>query len=198
VLSFLDAWTERLHARGYVSGVYGSASSTISDLVSQYWLGFSEPDDVWIAHWDGLQTTSDAYVPASYWSNHQRLRQYRGGHNEKWGSVTINIDNNYLDGAVVGSASPPILRIKCRSIVFSRRPSSGAYKIRAFNQSRCGKARRVAEASRPSIFGARGGIRTYRKEGFRCQGRRVGPARVVYECSRGPAKIRFVRRGMVS
>lgn len=198
VLTFLDAWTERLHQRGYVSGVYGSVSSTISDLVSQYGLGYSEPDDVWIAHWDGLQTTSDAYVPASYWSNHQRLRQYRGGHNEKWGGVTINIDNNYLDGAVVGSASPPMLRIKCRSIVFRRRPSSGAYKIRAFNQSRCGKARRVAKASRRSNFGASGQARAYRKEGFTCKGRRVGPGRVIYECRLRNAKIIFVRRGFAA
>jgi len=198
VLTFLDAWTERLHARGYGSGIYGSASSTISDLVSQYGLGFSEPDDVWIAHWDGLQTTADAYVPASYWSNHQRIRQYRGGHQETYGGVSINIDNDYIDGAVVGSASPPIRRIKCRRIVFSHRPKSAAFKIRAFNLSRCGKARQVAKASRRRDFGASGQARAYRKEGFTCKGRRVGPGRVIYECRLRNAKIIFVRRGVAA
>ena len=25
------------------------------------------------------------------------MKQYRGGHNETWGGVTINIDRNFLD-----------------------------------------------------------------------------------------------------
>jgi Domain of unknown function (DUF1906) len=195
VLTFLDAWTDRLHQRGYVSGVYGSASSTITDLVSQYGLGYSEPDDVWIAHWDGLQNTSSAYVPASYWPNHQRLKQYRGGHNERWGGVTLNIDNNYLDGAVVGALTK-IKRINCPSVVFARRPASGAFKIRAFNVALCGPPRRVAGASRQSRFSAAGRSRVYRKEGFSCAGRRLGRAKVLYECRRGILKIRFVRRGL--
>ena len=196
VLTFLDAWTERLHARGYVSGVYGSASSTIADLVSQYGLGYSEPDDVWIARWDGAQTTSDASVPASYWANHQRIRQYYGGHNEKYGGVSINIDNDYLDGAVVGIATPPVLRIKCRSIVFSHRPKSGAFKVRAFNLPRCAKPRRVALATKNSRFGASGDTRAYHKAQFSCQGQEAGRARVVYECRSTDAKILFVRRGL--
>lgn len=34
IRSFLDGWTEQLHAQGYVSGVYGSRSSTMADLVT--------------------------------------------------------------------------------------------------------------------------------------------------------------------
>ncbi len=197
VLTFLDAWTERLHARGYVSGVYGSATSTISDLVGQYGLGYSEPDDVWIAHWDGAQTTSDAYVPAGYWINHQRLRQYRGGHKEAYGGVSINIDNDYIDGAVVGSASPPVRRpIKCRRVVFSHRLRSGAFRIRGFHLYRCAKARRVAKASRRSSFAASGHSRAYIKKGFTCKGRRAGARRVIYKCRLRNAKIIFVRRGL--
>ena len=52
-------------------------------------------------------TTSDPYVPASGWTQHQRIHQYRGGHDETYGGVTINIDNNYVDGATVGTAAPP-------------------------------------------------------------------------------------------
>jgi hypothetical protein len=103
-LRFEEAWTARLHKDGYVSGVYSSASSGIRDLVSRYGSSYLEPDDIWIANWDGRKTTDDPYVPASYWSNHQRIRQYRGGHNESYRGYTINVDSNYLDGAVFGAA----------------------------------------------------------------------------------------------
>jgi len=196
VLGFLDAWTEGLHARGYISGVYGSASSTIADLVSQYGLGYTEPDDIWIANWNGLQTTADPYVPASYWSNHQRLHQYQGGHKETYGGVSINIDNDYLDGATVGNASRPVIpRRRCPKIVFSRRPRSVAFKIRTFNLLHCGKARRVATGSEPIRFAAAGRSRFYLKRGFTCRGHRVGSARVVYACRGVWAQVRFVRKG---
>jgi hypothetical protein len=45
-------------------------------------------------------------VPASEWASHQRLHQYRGGHNETYGGVTINVDSNYVDAATAtGEAS---------------------------------------------------------------------------------------------
>jgi hypothetical protein len=103
-LRFEKAWTARLHKDGYVSGVYSSASSGIRDLVSRYGSSYLTPDDIWIANWDGRRTTDDPYVPDGYWSNHQRIRQYRGGHNESYRGYTINIDTDYLDGAVFGAA----------------------------------------------------------------------------------------------
>jgi hypothetical protein len=103
-LRFMEAWTARLHKDGYVSGVYSSAGAGIRDLVSRYGSSYLEPDDIWIANWDGRRTTDDPYVPDSYWSNHQRIRQYRGGHNESYRGYTINVDSNYLDGAVFGAA----------------------------------------------------------------------------------------------
>ncbi len=106
VLAFLSAWTAGLHADGYVSGVYSSASSGISDLVGAG-ATFAKPDDIWIAEWNDAQSTASAFVPASDWSNHQRLHQYSGSHNETYGGVTINIDGDYLDGATAGSGGPP-------------------------------------------------------------------------------------------
>jgi hypothetical protein len=133
-------------------------------------------------------------VPASYWSNHQRLHQYQGGHNETYGGVKINIDNDYIDGAVVGSASPPVLPPRrCPKVVFGHRPWSAAFKIRGFNLRYCGKPRRVAAASRPPRFGASGRARAFRKLGFTCRGARVGRARVIYKCPGGRAGIIFVR-----
>ena len=113
VLNFLSAWTSELHALGYASGVYSSAGAGITDLVNQYGTPYPEPDDIWIADWNGQQGTSDPDVPSSEWQSHQRVHQYRGGHNETYGGVTINIDNNYLDGATAdtsggaGSVPPP-------------------------------------------------------------------------------------------
>jgi hypothetical protein len=104
-LNFLAAWTNALRAAGYDSGVYSSSASGIADLASRLGSGYAQPDDLWIANWNGRTSTSDPYVPASAWSEHQRIHQYRGGHDETYGGVTINIDNNSVDGETVGSAT---------------------------------------------------------------------------------------------
>jgi hypothetical protein len=103
VMTFLLAWTTALHAAGYLSGVYSSASSGIGDLAAEYGSGYVEPDDIWDANWNGQQSTADPYVPVGDWSAHQRLHQYQGGHNATYGRVTINIDGDYLDGATAGA-----------------------------------------------------------------------------------------------
>lgn len=108
VLAFLGAWTTELHARGYLSGVYSSATSGITDLVNQMGTGYPEPDQIWIAEWNGLASTSSGYVPSTEWANHQRLHQYQGGHNETYGGATLNIDSDYVDvGGATGSALLP-------------------------------------------------------------------------------------------
>jgi Domain of unknown function (DUF1906) len=104
-LAFLEAWTQKLHELGYLSGVYSSSSSGIEDLADQIGTGYELPDALWIANWNGQQNTVDPVVPASAWAQHQRIHQYRGGHNETWGGITINIDNNYVDGPTVGSTT---------------------------------------------------------------------------------------------
>lgn len=101
-LAFLEAWTQKLHALGYISGVYSSSSSGIEDLADQVGTGYELPDAIWVANWNGQQNTADPVVPANAWAAHQRIHQYRGGHNETYGGITINIDNNYVDGPTVG------------------------------------------------------------------------------------------------
>jgi hypothetical protein len=108
-LAFLEAWTKKLHALGYLSGVYSSSASGIADLGDQVGTGYELPDHLWIANWNGSTSTADPVVPSNAWTQHQRIHQYRGGHNETYGGVTINIDNDSVDGATVGSASlPPV------------------------------------------------------------------------------------------
>ncbi len=105
-LAFLEAWTEELHSLGYQSGVYSSSGSGIEDLVDQIGSGYVLPDHLWFANWNGQASASDPFVPASAWADHQRIHQYRGGHDERYGGVTINIDNNYVDGGTVGNSAP--------------------------------------------------------------------------------------------
>ncbi len=107
VQRFVAAWVEELHAKGYTAGVYGSASSTIRDLVSMLESNSGgAPDDIWIARWNGVKKVfGEPVVSDSYWSDHQRVHQYRGGHNETYGGVRLNIDSNYVDGAVVQAAA---------------------------------------------------------------------------------------------
>ncbi len=109
VLEFEDAWTSQLHAYGYRSGIYGSFDSAIADLTAEQGTSYPEPDDIWFAQWNDEQTASTASVPAGDWVGH-RLHQYRGGHNSRYGGVTMNIDSNYLDGdaAAASTGTAPI------------------------------------------------------------------------------------------
>lgn len=104
-LAFLAAWTARLHALGYVAGVYSSGASGIADLAARYGSSYLGPDELWFANWNGrASAASDPYVPAGAWVGH-RIHQYSGGHDESYGGVTINIDNNYVEGATAGADS---------------------------------------------------------------------------------------------
>ncbi len=155
VLSFLAAWTAQLHAQGYASGVYSSGYSGIADLVSNYGTGYTEPDDIWIANWNGARTTSDGSVPSGEWAAHQRLHQYSGAHNETHGGVTINIDGDYLDaataaaGSATGSAgewsatSPPTISghaVVGQTLVEGHGSWSGAATGYAYQWEDCGTA----------------------------------------------------------
>lgn len=106
VQSFVGAWDTELHAQGLTAGVYGSSASTIRD-VSQ--IGSAMPDLVWIASWNGKQSVfGDQYVSDALWPNHQRAHQYKGGHKETYGGVTIDIDSSVVDSTVVGGSVSPV------------------------------------------------------------------------------------------
>lgn len=105
VQSFLRGWTERLHELGIKSGGYGqSCSSYMTD-----WASINPPpDDVWIATWytnyydDEASVWNAPCLANNLWKNHQRIKQYAGGHSETWGEVSITIDSNVLDGEING------------------------------------------------------------------------------------------------
>lgn len=108
-LAFLTGWTERVRAHGYVSGVYSSAGSGMKILDNARIQGRTDvilPDRIWIARWDGVANTSTSYIAEDGWRPGGRMKQYRGGHNETWGGVTINIDSNYLELGAGSVAAP--------------------------------------------------------------------------------------------
>ncbi|MGH2915096.1 MAG: DUF1906 domain-containing protein, partial [Solirubrobacteraceae bacterium] len=107
VLAFVAGWTTQLHAEGYGSGVYSSSDSGIVDLVSQYGTSYPEPDELWIASWNGQENTDDPNVPATEWASHQRLHQYRGAHNETYQHATISIDGDYVDAPTAAAGNGP-------------------------------------------------------------------------------------------
>ena len=108
-LAFLSSWTKRIHALGYVSGVYSSAGSGITmldDARVDRPGAFALPDRIWIARWDGNADTSTSYVRQDGWQPHARVKQYQGGHDESWGRVRINVDRDFLDLGKGSTAAP--------------------------------------------------------------------------------------------
>jgi hypothetical protein len=104
VLTFVTNWVAELHNRGYVAGYYSSSASGIADEVSVVnHPGYQWPDDIWFANWNNQTNIfGDPFFSDAAWSNHQRLHQYQGGHNETWGGVTLNIDRDVDDGQLAG------------------------------------------------------------------------------------------------
>lgn len=107
--AFLNGWTQRMHELNDKSGVYGSPCNAIQDWTPGAIA--NSPDAVWLARWwlpprlFFFGTAADGCDIASNWSNHQRIHQYQGGHDETWGGVTFNIDRDASDATVAGSAN---------------------------------------------------------------------------------------------
>lgn len=109
VNAFVNGWVHELHTLGYVAGIYASTmcNTGLSDYINISY----PPDVIWPARWyhnpgEGSYDPSASVwdlgscVPTTAWNNHQRIRQYGGDNNETWGSVTLNIDENVMDGVV--------------------------------------------------------------------------------------------------
>jgi hypothetical protein len=103
VQTFADGWVRVLNGRGYLAGMYSSLCSGILDVAAATSDTSKAPlNAVWIAAWNSTPNIfgfgSPCALSDALWSNHQRVHQYSGGHNEAYGGVTINIDSNAVDG----------------------------------------------------------------------------------------------------
>ncbi|MEV0790209.1 DUF1906 domain-containing protein [Kribbella sp. NPDC050459] len=104
VLSYLSGWTQELNSRGYVGGAYVNALHGGPDLISAYTsTAYTRPDNIWMAQWNNTPGTISG-LPATYWSNHQRVHQYANV-TETNGGVKLNIDKNYLN---LTAPPPPV------------------------------------------------------------------------------------------
>jgi len=108
-LSFLSAWTRQLYDLHYVSGVYSSAASGIRMLddarVNRPGV-YTMPNRIWIGDWNGRADVYSSYIRPKGWLPHRRVHQYRGGHDETYGHVRINVDTSWVDLGR-GSTLPP-------------------------------------------------------------------------------------------
>src|SRR3569833_296380 len=95
--AFVEGWVTGLHQLGNRAGVFGAGINAAAD-----WARVANPPDaVWIASWNGNTSVFGlSGLADTLWSNHQRIHQFQGGHNETWGGVTFNIDSDSSDGPV--------------------------------------------------------------------------------------------------
>jgi hypothetical protein len=104
VLSFLNEWTRQLHTLHYTSGVYSSAASGAEDLgtaTTVYGRALAKPDSMWFALWDNkANTVGTPYLLNSWWNPNRRIKQYEGAHWVKAGGVKIDVDSDWVQGAV--------------------------------------------------------------------------------------------------
>ena len=106
VLDFLDSWTVELHNQGYVAGLYGSSASAIRDEANAF-RSIHPVDDIFFANWNGTPNIfGDPFFPDNVWAYQQRLHQFSGNQTQSYGGVSIQIDQDIDEGAVVGQCMP--------------------------------------------------------------------------------------------
>ena len=112
VLQYTTAWTQAVHAAGYLSGFYSSADAGIADLAAAAAHHSSAvrgglPDVIWYARWDRRDTVNGyrALHPGQ-WPGPRRVHQFRANTTERHGGVTLRIDRDsvYAPVAVVSRA----------------------------------------------------------------------------------------------
>jgi hypothetical protein len=108
VRSYVGGWTKTLHGAGYLAGVYASHSYGATSLGDSYGSEkYARPDAIWSARWDRVDRLRGwPGISDQKWSVHQRVKQYRGDHDEVHGGIRLNIDSNVVDGPVATVALP--------------------------------------------------------------------------------------------
>jgi Domain of unknown function (DUF1906) len=112
-IAYENWWTATIHGRGYISGIYGGGYSTIRDLADRVDdPNALMPDAIICADYDRVANTSCPTIDDNYWVFHQRGKQYDGDtgppnyHPETFGGVTINTDDDYMDGPLAVPTPP--------------------------------------------------------------------------------------------
>jgi hypothetical protein len=98
VITFIGSWDRTVTGKGYLTGVYSSQDSGIDDMQSAaaaHKAGFTKPDAIWIALWDGKATLDDGTLD---WAIGDREKQYAGNLYTSVGGITLNIDKDLVAG----------------------------------------------------------------------------------------------------
>jgi hypothetical protein len=112
-LSFLSAWTSKLHDLGYRSGVYSNVGAAITALDNADKLSpgsYTMPDQIWYAWHNGSADTKIAtkWVRTNSWA-HSRIHQYVLDAPVTYGGEQLKIDRSFMDvgkGSVAPKAAP--------------------------------------------------------------------------------------------
>jgi hypothetical protein len=146
VLSYLSGWTQRLHALGYLSGMYSSGSSGITDVCGAYNdTRYLRLDHLWFAWWNGVaDTDAGQYCPDAYYANHQRLHQYAGDVTETWNGVQMRIDRNYVDVAGGTEPQPPAFSVTVDNATTGQFTASASWGTSSYSAQRSGPDYRFA------------------------------------------------------
>lgn len=100
VLSFIDAFVQRVHQRKYKVGLYSSGSAAIQSVDAarqQGKRGFDFPDQMWFA-WTNRKANTDGrpYLANTFWRK-DRIHQYHNNVTVQHGGQKVLIDKNVVD-----------------------------------------------------------------------------------------------------
>ena len=109
VVAYVEGWTEALRSAGYLAGVYGSQRSMMTDLTAAARRGdFVLPDAVWVSTNSGEPVSLGLDAPPDdLWAD-ARIHQYRLSVTRTYGGVTLEVDDNIVDGPVA-VWQPPVV-----------------------------------------------------------------------------------------
>ena len=117
--AFLEGWVTELHNKGYLSAVYSSNPEFVN-----WYPGTVTPaiDIIWFAYFFSsgvacgtecqtvFPTQGSFPISSAYWLNNHRARQTSSGFESTYGGVTIDIDEDWVDAAMV-TATPNTLTL---------------------------------------------------------------------------------------
>lgn len=118
--AFLEGWDTELHAKGYLAAVYSShpefdtwVPSDVTPPIDIIWFAYFFSSGVPCG--SQCQTvfptpTSSFDLPANDWLNNHRARQTSSGFEQTYGSVQIDIDEDWMDASMV-VATPNTLTV---------------------------------------------------------------------------------------
>jgi hypothetical protein len=99
--SFMKGWADYLQeVPAQKSGLYGSACASFMDDFAS---NGNPPDFIWFGDWSGNTHTTvvtGGCIASGHWNANQRHKQFRGGHNETHGGITILMDSDCSNGPV--------------------------------------------------------------------------------------------------